>query len=114
MTTNNHEVIFVIVNTGFADEVMELAKACGAKGGTILTGRGVAREETAAFFGFTIHAEKDIVMIVVPKNIKDDILNAIYSQMGMDRQAHGIAFSLPVTDTAGLLQDLPAQETNNA
>lgn len=110
MTTNNHEVIIAIVNAGYADEVMEHAKACGARGGTILTGRGVAREETAAFFGFTIHTEKDIVMIVVPKNIKDDILNAIYSKMGMDRQAHGIAFSLPVTDTAGLLQDLPNTE----
>lgn len=104
MTNNNHEVIFAIVNAGFADDVMEVAKACGARGGTILNGRGVAQEETAAFFGFTIHAEKEIVMIVVPKSIKDDILNAIYTQMGMDKQAHGIAFSLPVTDTAGLVQ----------
>ena len=104
ITTNNHEVIFAIVNSGFADEVMEVAKACGARGGTILTARGVAQEETAAFFGFTIHAEKEIVMIVVPKKIKADVLNAIYAQLGMDRQAHGIAFSLPVTDTAGLVE----------
>lgn len=108
MTTNDYEVIFAIVNTGFADEVMEVAKACGARGGTIINGRGVAREETAAFFGFTIHSEKEIVMIVIPKEIKNAVLNGIYTQLGMDRQAHGIAFSLPVTDTAGLVE-IPAE-----
>ncbi len=50
-------------------------------------------------------------MMVVPKNIKDDILNAIYKEMGMAKKAQGIAFSLPVTDAAGLVKtdDTPAE-----
>jgi nitrogen regulatory protein PII len=104
MTTNNHEVIFAIVNAGFAEEAMDIARKNGARGGTILNARGVAREKEAAFFGITIHAEKEILMLVVEKDIRDNILNALYKEMGMDKKAQGIAFSLPVSDTAGLVK----------
>ena len=104
MTTNNHEVIFVIVNQGFAEEAMDVARELGVRGGTILNARGVAREKEAAFFGITIQQEKEILMMVVEKEIKDKVLNAMYSQMGMAKHAKGIAFSLPVSDVAGLVQ----------
>lgn len=104
MSNNNYEVIFAIVNAGFADDAMEVAKACGARGGTVLNARGVAKEEAAAFFGITVHTEKEIVMIVVPKTIKNAVLNALYQEMGMARKAQGIVFSLPITDTAGLVE----------
>ena len=51
MITNEHEVIFAIVNAGYAEDAMEVAREQGARGGTILSGRGVAREKEAAFFG---------------------------------------------------------------
>ena len=102
MKTENHEVIFAIVNAGFADEAMEVAKAQGARGGTILNARGVAREQEAAFFGITVHPEKEILMLVVEKTVRNQILNALYTNMGMDKKAQGIVFSLPVSDVAGL------------
>lgn len=104
MKTSNYEVILAIVNDGFADDVMAVAKEQGARGGTIINARGVAKEDAAAFFGINVHSEKEIVMIVVPKQIKDDVLNAIYKEMGMAKKAQGIAFSLPVTDVAGLVE----------
>ncbi len=104
MKTSNYEVILAIVNDGFADDVMAVAKEQGARGGTIINARGVAKEDAAAFFGINVHSEKEIVMIVVPKKIKDDVLNAIYKEMGMAKKAQGIAFSLPVTDVAGLVE----------
>ena len=102
MTTNNHEVIFAIVNSGYAEDAMEVAREQGVRGGTILNARGVARADAAAFFGITIHHEKEILMMVVEKDIRDNVLNAIYKQMGMAKKAKGIAFSLPVSDVAGL------------
>ena len=112
MKTSNYEVILAIVNDGFADDVMAVAKEQGARGGTIINARGVAKEDAAAFFGINVHSEKEIVMIVVPKKIKDDVLNAIYKEMGMAKKAQGIAFSLPVTDVAGLVEveQKPAEE----
>ena len=104
MKTENHEVIFVIVNSGYAEEAMDVAREQGVRGGTILNARGVAREKEATFFGITIHAEKEILMMVVDKQIRDDVLNALYSRMGMGQKAQGIAFSLPVSDVAGLVK----------
>ena len=102
MTTNNHEVIFAIVNAGYAEDAMHVAREAGVRGGTIISGRGVAREAEATFFGITIHAEKELLMMVVEKDIRDKVLNAIYKEMGMAKKAKGIAFSLPVSDVAGL------------
>ena len=109
MKTDNYEVIFVIVNSGFAEEAMDVAREEGVRGGTILNARGVAREAEAAFFGITLHAEKEILMMVVEKAIRDKVLNAMYSRMGMHKKAQGIAFSLPVSDAAGLVK-LPEEE----
>ena len=89
---------------------MDVARENGARGGTILNARGVAGAEAAAFFGITLHAEKEILMIVVEKSVRDDILNAIYKQMGMGKKAQGIAFSLPVSDVAGLVKEQEPSE----
>lgn len=106
MTTNDHEVIFAIVNSGYAEDAMAVAREQGVRGGTILNARGVARENEAAFFGISIHAEKEILMMVVEKSIRDNVLNALYKEMGMGKKAQGIVFSLPVSDVAGLVQHM--------
>ena len=102
MKTNEHEVIFAIVNSGYAEDVMDVAREQGVRGGTILNARGVGNENAAAFFGITLHADKEILMMVVEKDIRDQVLNAIYKEMCMAKKAEGIAFSLPVSDVAGL------------
>lgn len=112
MKTNDFEVVFAIVNSGYAEDVMAVARTEGVRGGTILNARGVVNEDAAAFFGITLHADKDILMMVVEKQIRDKVLNAIYKEMGMDKKAKGIAFSLPVSDVAGLVQhQTPEPET---
>ena len=104
MTTNNHEVVFVFLYSGYAEEAMEVAREQGVRGGTIINARGVARADEAAFFGITLHHEKEILMMVVEKDVKDKVLNALYKEMGMAKKAQGIVFSLPVSDVAGLVQ----------
>ena len=49
-------------------------------------------------------------MMVVEKDIRDEVLNAIYKEMGMAKKAKGIAFSLPVSDVAGLVPAQPQEE----
>ena len=112
MTTNNHEVIFAIVNAGFAEDAMDVAREHGVRGGTILNARGVARADEAAFFGISIHHEKEILMMVVEKSIRDNVLNALYKEMGMAKKAQGIVFALPVSDVAGLVQIEQKKEEN--
>ncbi|MBR2894694.1 MAG: P-II family nitrogen regulator, partial [Oscillospiraceae bacterium] len=102
MKTDNYEVIFAIVNSGYAEDVMDVARELGVRGGTILNARGVVKEDAAAFFGITLHADKEILMTVVERELRDKVLNAIYKELGMGKKSKGIVFSLPVSDVAGL------------
>ena len=56
------EIIFTIVNVGFADEVMDRARKCGVKGGTIIHGRGNANKSAEQFFDISFSGEKEIVL----------------------------------------------------
>ena len=114
MKTNDFEVIFAIVDSGFAEDVMSVARDQGVRGGTIVNGRGVVNEDAAAFFGITLHADKEILMMVVERNLRDSVLNALYKELEMSKKAKGIAFSLPVSDVAGLVQHHETEETAKA
>lgn len=97
-----YEMIFCIVNAGFADNVMDAARRAGARGGTIMHARGTASKEAEERFHLTISPEKDMVMIVVPVSIKDNVLKALYDDVGLGSAGQGIAFSVPVNDAVGL------------
>jgi nitrogen regulatory protein PII len=108
----NHEAIFCIVNSGYSELVMDAAKKLGARGGTVINARGTASKEAEKFFNITIEPEKEIVMILVPSAIKDDVLHALYQEAGLDTPGQGIAFALPVDSVVGLSEGEP-KETEN-
>ena len=97
-----HEAIFCIVNAGFSDTVMDAAKKFGARGGTVIHARGTANSEAERMFEITVHPEKEIVMILVPSAIKNDILHALYREVGLATPGQGIAFCLPGDDVVGI------------
>lgn len=97
-----YEVIFCIVNSGFSETVMDAAKEVGARGGTVIHARGTANKEAEQFFHITIQPDKEIIMILVPADIKDAVLHAVYTHAGLKTEGQGIAFSLPVDDVVGL------------
>ena len=97
-----HAMILVTINQGYSDAVMNTARAAGATGGTILKGLRCSPGKSAVIFGITIQEEQEIVAIVVPKDKKTEIMQAISSAHGMDSPAHGVAFSLPVDGIMGL------------
>ena len=106
-----HEAIFCIVNDGYSETVMEAAKKYGARGGTVISARGTAGKEAEKLFGVTVHPEKEIVMILVPAEKKEDILRALYKEAGLDAAGQGIAFSLPVDSVVGIAEEQqPAAE----
>lgn len=102
MSEYKHEAIFCIVNTGYSEAVMDAAKKLGARGGTVINARGTAGKEAETFFHITIQPEKEIVMILVPVEIKDDVMHALYNEVGLETAGQGIAFSMPVDNVVGL------------
>ena len=109
--TYTYEMIVCIVNSGFSDDVMSAAREYGAKGGTVLTARGTANQEAETFFGISIQPEKEVVLILVPAKIKDDILHAIYQKVGLATPGQGIAFTLPVENAVGLPSLVPESKS---
>lgn len=108
MDKYQHEVIFCIVNAGFSEAVMDAAKEFGARGGTVIHARGTANKEAEKKFEITVSPEKEMVMILVPSEIRDDILHALYRAVGLKTPGQGIAFSMPVDQVVGLTEgELP-------
>lgn len=97
-----YALVIAIVNHGYSADAMKAAKKAGATGGTILHGHGVSGKEAAKFFGITINEEKEILMIVARREMKQKIMMSISSEMGMSSPAQGIVFTLPVDDVYGL------------
>lgn len=100
---NKMVLIMVIVNSGYSEKVMDLAKTCGAKGGTIFNASGSVSVDAEKLYGISINPDKEVVMILVSNTLTNDLLNTLYDQVGMNSEAQGIAFSLPVDETTSNL-----------
>ncbi|MDR2201727.1 MAG: P-II family nitrogen regulator [Clostridiales bacterium] len=101
MDANGYSLILTIVNKGFAVAVMEAARGAGAKGGTIVNGRGTGQIESEKFLGFAIEPEKEIVMILTENAFRHDIMMAVYKNVGLSTDGSGFSFSLPVDEIVG-------------
>ncbi len=95
------KLIICIVNSGFADAVMDAARDAGARGGTIVNARGAARAEAEKKYQVSIHQDKDLVLIVVDETIREEILHLLYKKVGFNTPAQGFLFSLPIDESAG-------------
>ena len=102
MQKEPYDLILSIVSGGLFSEVMDVAKAAGATGGTLVHARGVGSEEAAKFLGITIQPEKDIVMILSPHENRQKIMETITHKFGLSTKGKGICFSLPVSAALGL------------
>ncbi|MGM9971608.1 MAG: P-II family nitrogen regulator [Anaeroplasmataceae bacterium] len=100
--SDNYELIICIVNSGYCDMVMDVARLHGATGGTVINARGTAREDSLLDLNIQFHPEKDVVLILVRSEIKNDILHGLYKEVGLDTKGQGIVFTLPVSDVAGI------------
>ena len=97
-----NELLVVIANQGYSEAVMTAARKVASVGGTIIHARATGAKQSEKFMGVTLAPEKDMVFMVVSSEQKNDIMRAIMQDAGVETKAGAIAFSLPVTDTAGM------------
>lgn len=97
-----YELLVIIANQGYTEMVMEAAREVHAAGGTLIHARGTGVENAEKFLGVTLVPEKDMIFMVVKREIKNEIMRAIMDKAGLETKARSIVFSLPVTDTAGM------------
>lgn len=97
----DYELIVAISNEGSTDLVMNAARAAGARGGTVLHGKGTGAKDAAKFYNISIADEKEVILIVSTAEQKSGIMRAILEKAGSGSKAGTIVFSLPTTAVAG-------------
>lgn len=100
-----NQVLFVIVNKDHAKSVINVAKTVGAKGGTVLRGKGASIFEKKGFLGLDIEVEKDVVLIVSKPNIIKLVMEALNKELKLDEPNSGIAFVLDTESTIGIIDN---------
>jgi hypothetical protein len=103
-TEKKHDLIVIVVNQGFSDELMAVAKDAGATGGTIVNARGLVHKGPVKFFGISVQDEKEIITILATREKKVAIMHAVSKAFGVSSKAKGIVFSLPAENVTGLSQ----------
>lgn len=97
-----YELLVAIANQGYIELIMDAARKVHASGGTVVHAKGTGGQLAEKFMGVTLVPEKEMVFIVVRKDRKNAIMQAIMDEAGTGTKAGAVVFSLPVTDTAGM------------
>lgn len=95
---NSHQVITIIANKGYSDDIMAAARKAGAGGGTIVTARGTAKPDDEKFLGMEIVPEKEMLYIITEKDKAQKIIDEIKSLDCLSNPGSGIVFSVPASD----------------
>lgn len=101
---DEYELIITIVKEGYSDLVMQAAKKEKATGGTVIYGRSLESSRTI-LANLTIEPEKDIVLNIVPKEIKKQVMESINKETGVKTEARGLIMSIPIDNVIGLHEE---------
>lgn len=111
MPDNSLSLIVTIVRKGWGSTVLEASVKAGARGGTVLIGRGAGVNEQETIFGVSIEPEKEILLTVVGTDRVDPVLDEIVRAAELDEVGRGIAFVVPVDKLVGVARFMkPAQD----
>ena len=103
-------LIVSIVRKGWGSSVHEVSVQAGARGGTVLFGRGAGIHEHEKIFGMSIEPEKEIVLTIVKQEEVDRILDEIVRTAKLNDTGRGIAFVLPVEKVVGVAHFMRAPD----
>ena len=96
----NAELITVIVNQGWGSRILKSAKKSGAKGGSIILGKGTVRSKFFDFIGLN-ELHKEVLYLIAEKNEAFRILAELNQEIEFAKRGHGIAYSTSVCQIVG-------------
>lgn len=97
-----YQVIYVVVDKGKAEDVIDASNKAGGSGATIINARGSGIHEVQKLFSVEIEPEKEEVVIIVKTELKDNIVEAIKSHLKIDEPGNGILFVMDINEVYGL------------
>ena len=91
------ERLFVcIINSGYADEIMDIARGNGATGGTILDGRGTGKT-VDKIMGTEVDSAKEVVLVFCNEQTAKVLEENINKYLRNKENVSGICFTLNAT-----------------
>ena len=106
------KALYIVINAGFSDGVMEVARAAGAKGATIMNARGEGALHKS-ILGITVDSEKEIVLMLIDGATAENIMKKVKESFGLESNAQGICFTMPVERTT-IINNFPDFRENKA
>jgi len=97
------KALYITANAGYIDELMEIIRAAGAPGGTIIHARGEGTKHQM-IMGITVDYEREVIISIVDESTADNIMDNIRKKMGRNTEVHGICYTMPVDRIIGLRQ----------
>ena len=101
--TDMYQAVFVIVDEGEAERVLDAANDAGSQGGTVIHAHGSGGKETKRVFNMEIEPEKDIVLIISPESLTDQIVETINKELNLEEPNAGILFTTDLSETRGIV-----------
>jgi nitrogen regulatory protein P-II 1 len=106
MTQESKSLIVSIVKKGHGDDVIDASMEAGARGGTLIFGRGIGPREKKKILGVAIEPEKEIVFTIVSTDIVEYVMDAIIQAVRLAEPGQGVVFSLVLDKIAGISQEV--------
>jgi len=97
-----NDLILAAINQGYSEALIECAQSAGITGGTVLNARHLSAETMAAFLGISLRDEREIVAILVTRDLKDKVMEQIAAFLHETPKAQGAIISLPVDNVIGI------------
>jgi nitrogen regulatory protein PII len=99
------KLIVAFVEDSKTDAVMQAAREAGATGCTLISNaRGEGLKEHKSFFGLTLAAQRDVLLLLVEEHLSRHILEHIAEVGEFDsKPGTGIAVKLNVEDAVGVM-----------
>ena len=98
------KLILAFVESTETESVLNAARESGATGSTVISqARGEGAEKSRTFFGLTLEAQRDVILMLVEEHLCRSILETI-ARVGRfdDQPGTGIALQLDVEDAVGI------------
>jgi len=97
-----YKAIYVVVDRGNAEDVVEAANKAGARGATIFNARGMGNGAAQTLFKMEVVPEKEEVFIITRTETKDAIVAAVREHLNIDEPGNGMLFVMDVEEAYGL------------
>lgn len=94
--------VIAIVAEELEDDAIDVAKANGAGGVTILKGRGLGLGDKTTFFGLSYERSDSVLIFIMEERSALKVINAITTELELEKSGNGLVFSLPIENLAGI------------